>query len=179
MIENLGTIFIAIWVIAIILGIATNTLKLRDTLLNWYRSKKPKIKRVEFNKDASIKILNFSHPITETQKENIQELLGKSIAEIIDIQTQLDESRSFHLQICDLIIKANIKPEGLQNGQYMVNLPGFAPAAAVVLGELHGRMGHFPTIIRMKKIEGSIPPVYNVEEIIDLQAVRDKARKCR
>ena len=179
MIENLGSIAIAIWIVAIILGIATNTLKLRDTIQNWYRSKKQKIRRIEFNKDASIKILNFSHPITETQKENIQKLLDRPIAGIIDIQTQLDESRSFHSQVCDLIIKANIKPESLQQGDYIINLPGFTSAAAVVVGELHGRMGHFPTIIRMKKAEGSIPPVYNVEEIIDLQAVRDEARKCR
>jgi len=40
-------------------------------------------------------------------------------------------------------------------------------------------MGHFPTVIRLKKVEGSTPPVYDVEEIMDLQAVRDEARKCR
>jgi len=179
MLENLGSIFLTIWIVAIILGMATNTLKLRDTLRDWYVSKTKKIHRVEFNKDASIKILNFSHPITETQKENIQKLLGRPIAGIIDIQTQLDESHCFNSQVCGLITKANIKPESLQHGDYIVNLPGFAPAAAVVVGELHGRMGHFPTIIRMKKAGGSIPPVYNVEEIIDLQAIRDEARKCR
>jgi len=58
-------------------------------------------------------------------------------------------------------------------------LPGFAPASAVLIAELHGRMGHFPTVIRMKKVDASLPPAFNVEEIINLQAIRDEGRVCR
>ena len=180
MIENAGPIIIFLWVIAIILGIATNFLKLRDHLWNWYRAKTKKITRQKImNKEATVTILNFSHPITTTQRENIQKILQKNITEIINLSTQLDESQTFRPQLCDLIIKAKIPPDALQRSEYIVNLPGFSPAAAVLLAELHGRMGHFPTVIRLKKVEGSTPPIFDVEEIMNLQTIRDEARKCR
>lgn len=180
MIENVSPVIIAIWVIGIILAIAANYLKLHHHFLNWYRLKIQKIKRTDFiTKDTSIKILNFHHPITDMQRAKIQEQLNRPVADIIDLYTQLDESRSFQLQLCDLIDKAKISSESLQRGEYIINLPGFAPAAAVLISELHGRMGHFPTIIRMKKVEGITPPVFDVEEIVNLQAIRDEARKHR
>ena len=180
MIESAGPLILALWVVAIILGIATNFLKLRDNLINWYRKNSKRIvqKNIHYS-STSIKILNFSHPITYLQKEKIETIIQKSINEVIELPTQLDESCSFRPQLCDLISKAKISSESLQNGEYIINLPGFSPAAAVLISELHGRMGHFPTVIRLKKVEGTTPPVYDVEEIMDLQAVRDEARKCR
>jgi hypothetical protein len=62
----------------------------------------------------------------------------------------MDESQAFRPQVCNIISNAKISSESLQRGEYIVNLPGFAPAAAVLIAELHGRMGHFSTIIRMK-----------------------------
>ena len=180
MIESAGPIILGLWVIAMILGIANNSFKLRDKLLNWYRKKTKRIVPSKMvNNDSSLKILNFSHPITYTQKEKIENILQKPIEEIIELPTQLDESCSFQPQLCDIVNQAKISSESLQDGEYIVNLPGFAPAAAVLISELHGRMGHFPTVIRLKKVEGSTPPVYDMEEIMDLQAVRDEARKSR
>ena len=181
MIENAGSILIALWGIAIILGIATNTLKLRDRLFNWYKLyKKPRIIRKDYcNKTSSIKLLNFSHPITDAQKDKIENLLQKQVVEIIDLTIQLEESYSFQIQICELFDSAKIPSENLQKGEYIINLPGYAPAVAVLLAELHGRMGQFPTVIRMKKVIGSTPQIFYVEEIMNLQAIRDDARKCR
>jgi hypothetical protein len=44
--------------------------------------------------------------------------------------------------------------------------------AATLLAELHGRMGYFPTILRLKPIPNSTPPQFQVAEVINLQAVR-------
>lgn len=129
--------------------------------------------------DSSIKILNFHHPLTKEQIQKVEKMLNKPIAEIIPLNTHLDEDRPFRPQFCELISSAKISPESLQHGEYIINLPGYAPAAAVLIAELHGRMGHFPTVIRLKKVEGSLPPVFDVEEIMNLQAIRDEARKCR
>jgi len=95
--------------------------------------------------------LNFSDPITHTQREKIENILLKPIEEIIELHTQLGESCSFRLQLCDLVNQVKILSESFQQGEYIVNLPGFAPAAAVLISELRGRMGHFPTVIRLKK----------------------------
>ena len=44
------------------------------------------------------------------------------------------------------------------------------------LAELHGRMGYFPASGRRRPLAGSLPPRFEVAEIINLQAVRDQAR---
>jgi hypothetical protein len=49
----------------------------------------------------------------------------------------------------------------------------------MTLAELHGRMGYFPPILRLRPVEGAIPPRFEVAEIINLQALRDAARKER
>ena len=40
-------------------------------------------------------------------------------------------------------------------------------------------MGYFPPVIRMKPVENALPPRFEVAEIINLQAIRDAARKER
>ncbi len=61
----------------------------------------------------------------------------------------------------------------------LVNPPSLNTITAVLLAELHGRMGHFPPIIRLRPIDGSLPTRYEVAEILNLQAVRDESRKSR
>ena len=50
---------------------------------------------------------------------------------------------------------------------------------ALLLAALHGRMGYFPPVIRLRPDAGSLPPRYEVVEILNLQAVRDAARQER
>lgn len=45
----------------------------------------------------------------------------------------------------------------------------------MVLAELHGLTGHFPTIMRLKPSGAT----YEVAEIINLQKIRDKRRELR
>jgi len=52
----------------------------------------------------------------------------------------------------------------------------YAPAAFVLLAELHGRIGHFPSLIRLRPLPGSTPTTYEVAELINLQAIREEAR---
>lgn len=182
MFENLKPeiIVLVISVLAGIFVILGNFFQLRDRFTKWYKSKVKKYRPTDMKaSDSSIKILNFHHPLTKEQIQKIEEMLNKPIAEIVPLNTHLDETRPFRPQLCDLITAAKISSESLQHGEYIINLPGYAPAAAVLIAELHGRMGHFPTVIRLKKVEGSLPPVFDVEEIVNLQAIRDEARMCR
>jgi len=54
----------------------------------------------------------------------------------------------------------------------LINPPGYAPAAFVLLAELHGRIGSFPTLIRIRPKAGPVP-AYEVTELLNLQAVRE------
>jgi len=49
----------------------------------------------------------------------------------------------------------------------------------VLLAELHGRMGYFPPIVRLRPVPNALPPRFEVAEIINLQAVREAARTRR
>ncbi len=60
----------------------------------------------------------------------------------------------------------------------LVNPPGFAPAAFVLLAELHGRIGHFPALIRLRPKPGPVT-TYEVAEIPNLQSIREEARRRR
>jgi hypothetical protein len=47
------------------------------------------------------------------------------------------------------------------------------------LAELYGRMGYFPLVVHTRPVAGSLPPRYEVAEVLNLQAIRDAARKRR
>jgi hypothetical protein len=73
----------------------------------------------------------------------------------------------------------DLPSETWQGAPIVVNPPALASAAAVVLAELHGRMGYFPPVVRMRPVPEALPPQYEVAEIINLQALRDAARARR
>jgi len=58
----------------------------------------------------------------------------------------------------------------------LINPPGYAPAAILLLAEIHGRIGHFPTLIRMRPKHASVT-TYEVIQLLNLQTIRDAARK--
>jgi hypothetical protein len=61
----------------------------------------------------------------------------------------------------------------------IINPPGYAPATAALLAELHGRSGYFPAILRLRPVVDTTPTVYEVAEIVNLQVVREQARTRR
>ncbi len=50
----------------------------------------------------------------------------------------------------------------------------YAPAAFLLLAEIHGRIGHFPTLVRMRPKHGSVTS-YEVVELLNLQTIRGAA----
>jgi hypothetical protein len=124
-------------------------------------------------------LLNFSHPITPEQQAQIESLIGQAIDQVIYLPVQFDHSQPYLPQLMQVMEGIALTPQELQSAAILVNLPSFNAIAALVLAELHGRMGYFPPIVRLKPIEGSIPPRFDVAEVINLQGVRDAARNRR
>jgi hypothetical protein len=124
-------------------------------------------------------LLNFSHPLTDAQLARIRELAGRDSERLIAVPTQFDHARPFDEQVRELLATVPLTPEQWQTTPLLVNPPSLAPITAVLLAELHGRCGYFPTIVRLRPIAGSVPPQFEVAELINLQAVRDAARMQR
>jgi hypothetical protein len=124
-------------------------------------------------------LLNFSHPITSEQQAQIEALAGQPVERTIHLPVQFDHSRPYLPQLADLFEGLPLTPQELQSAAILVNLPSFNVIAGLALAELHGRMGYFPPVVRLRPVEGALPPRYEAAEILNLQAVRDQARTRR
>jgi hypothetical protein len=124
-------------------------------------------------------LLNFSHPLTEAQRGQIETLTGQPIAEMRQITTQFDEQEPFAPQLAALMATLDLTPEAWQSAPILVMLPSLNFIAAALLAELHGRMGYFPPVVRTRPVAGSAPRRYEVAEILDLQGLREAARRLR
>src|SRR6266516_4508847 len=123
-------------------------------------------------------ILNFTHPITNEQQAQIEALANTSIQEVRTIRVQINQEELLEPQITTIVDAAGLSSEEWQTLPLLINPPGYAPAAFVLLAELHGRIGHFPSLIRLRPKAGPVP-AYEVAELLNLQEVREAARKRR
>lgn len=124
-------------------------------------------------------ILNFSHPLTSEQLTQIETLTGTLNNEVRGEMMKLDNALPFGQQVRDVVERVGLSSDEWQTVPLVVNLPGYAPAVGVLLAELHGRMGYFPAIVRVRPVEGAVPRRFEVAEVLDLQAIRDVAREQR
>lgn len=124
-------------------------------------------------------LLNFSHPITPEQQVRIETLARQSLVRIINVLPQFDEQQPFAQQLPPLLAQVGLTTEEWQTASILVVLPSLNFIAALLLAELHGRMGYFPAVVRTRPIDESLPRRYEIAEILNLQGVREAARKMR
>jgi hypothetical protein len=124
-------------------------------------------------------LLNFTHPLVEVQIRQIEGMACCPVERTLAVMPQFDEGAEFAPQTEALLDGLGLAPEVWQTAAIIVNLPGYAPAAALLLAGLHGRMGYFPTIVRMRPVENSTPRVFEVAELLNLQVARETGRLAR
>ena len=124
-------------------------------------------------------VLNFAHPLTEEQILRLEEITGEKVEEIREFKVSFDNAKPFAEQVKELVDGCDMTPMDWQTKRILIVPPSLNFIAVTLIAELHGRMGYFPPIARIRPVEGAVPPKFEVAEIIDLQAVRDRARKER
>jgi hypothetical protein len=117
-------------------------------------------------------------PLTSEHQTQIEVLAGTSIDEVLALPVQIDQAEPLAPQISAIVDAVGLSSEEWQTRPLLINPPGYAPAAFVLLAELHGRIGHFPTLIRMRPKDGPVT-TFEVAELLNLQAVREVARERR
>ena len=70
---------------------------------------------------------------------------------------QFDHNQPYLPQLARVMENISLTAQEFQSAPILVNLPSFNAIAALVLAELHGRMGYFPPIVRLKPIEDTLP----------------------
>jgi hypothetical protein len=124
-------------------------------------------------------IINLAHPLTETHIRKIQEITGETITEIKEIPSRIDHNLPLEPQIETLLDRVGFTPQQWQIEPFLINLPALNYSAAAVLAQLHGRAGYFPPVLRLRPVPEQIPLRYEVAEVLNLQAMRDRAREKR
>lgn len=124
-------------------------------------------------------VVNFSHPLTPTHLSAIETLAREKIAKLIEVKTDFNEVQPYTEQLRALIEATGLTSAQWQQERLLINPPSLSAIAALVLAELHGRMGYFPAVLRLRPIAGSTPRQYEVAEILNLQEVREQARQQR
>jgi len=121
-------------------------------------------------------LLNFSHPLTAEQLRQLEELTNKKIDRVIEIDAQIDPQQPIVPQVAAMADRAGLTTEEWQTLPILINPPSLNFSAATLLAELHGRCGYFLPVVRLRPVANSVPPRFEVAEIVNLQAVREGAR---
>ncbi|MBE3573134.1 MAG: hypothetical protein IMW95_09305 [Moorella humiferrea] len=121
-------------------------------------------------------LLNFSHPFTAEQLQQLEDLTQKRIDRVIEIDAQIDPQQPLVPQVAAMADRAGLTAEEWQTLPILVNPPSLNFSAVTLLAELHGRCGYFPAVVRLRPVANSVPPRFEVAEIVNLQAVREEAR---
>lgn len=129
--------------------------------------------------DTGMLLLNLSHPLTVAHLAAVEALAGAPIERVIEQGTQFDVERPFGPQVVALVDAVGLNPVEWQTLPIIVNPPSLNYIAVALLAELHGRMGYFPAVLRLRPVPESVPPRFEVAEILNLQALRDRARERR
>lgn len=124
-------------------------------------------------------LINFAHPLAASQHATLEQLLGQTIERVVEVKTHFDHTQTFVEQVRLLVDDIGLSSQEWQTTPLLLNPPTLHIIACVLLAELHGRMGYFPPVLRLRPVAGSMPPTFEVAEIINLQAVRDTARSQR
>ncbi|BAF60110.1 hypothetical protein PTH_1929 [Pelotomaculum thermopropionicum SI] len=124
-------------------------------------------------------LINFSHPFTYEQLRQLEEFVQKKVERVIEVSAQIDPQQPIVPQIVAMADRTGLTPQEWQTTPLIVNPPSLSISAVTLLAELHGRCGYFPAVVRLRPVTNSVPPQFEMAEIVNLQAVREESRKGR
>ena len=75
---------------------------------------------------------------------------GQPIQSVASIKTQFDPGKPFADQAQAIVDSVGLSPYEWQTAPVLLNPPSLSIIACVLLAELHGRMGYFPPVLRLR-----------------------------
>ncbi|KGM12881.1 hypothetical protein N869_01015 [Cellulomonas bogoriensis 69B4 = DSM 16987] len=124
-------------------------------------------------------VLSCSHPLTEPQLERLQVLAGGARLRVLEPDlAHLDLDGDLVGQVRRALDALPLRGSDWESLPFLVSLPALSLSAAVLVAEVHGRCGHFPTVVRRVRSRGPVV-MFEVADLIGLQDVRTSARAGR
>lgn len=114
-------------------------------------------------------VVNFFHPLTSEHISAIEGLCASHIDRVVTVTSQVDTSAGLAEQIHAMLDALPLTADEWQTKPLLFVLPALNYSTAVMLADIHGRMGHFPAIVRIAPVSDTVPTTYDVSEVIDLQ----------
>jgi len=124
-------------------------------------------------------VVNFSHPLSDNQLNVIAHLCNCQVAQVVRVLTHFEHSIEYAEQAARLVDGAGLAADTWQTERLVIVPPSLAAIACLLVAEVHGRAGYFVPIVRLSPRPNTVPPVFDVVEVLDLAAQREAARNRR
>lgn len=126
-------------------------------------------------------VLNYSgHPVLPGQKLEIEKLMHWTSSDVINVAFgNVPEDHNFVTTITQAVEGTSLSPEEWQTMRLVVIPPGYSAIWSVVLAELHGRLGYFPDVVRLRPAPSGSVEKFEVAEIMNLATIRHISRQKR
>jgi len=124
-------------------------------------------------------LINLGHPLSDEHLRAIEGCLAQPVTRHIEQKVHLDAEAPFTDQVVALVDALGLTSREWQSEPILINPPTLNVIAVALLAELHGRMGYFPPMVRLRSVAGAVPPRFEVAEVLDLQGLREQARQRR
>ena len=126
-------------------------------------------------------VLNFSgHPVLPGQKQAIERIMQWPSSEVVTVALgNVPEDHKFVATIEKAIEQIKLSSDQWQTTPLVVIPAGYAAVWSVVLAELHGRLGYFPDVVRLRPAAPGSCEKFEVADVINLREVRHQSRDKR
>jgi hypothetical protein len=158
---------------------------LMEDLLRWAKQKN--LPRYQKHKpyggpdiDTPNVVLNFSsRSLLPEQRQAILEARKWDRLYEFNAFQVIAQDENFEANIIKSIEAIPLNSEEWQTYPILLVPGGYAPLWAIVLAELHGRIGHFPDMVNLRPSSDETAKKFEVGGIVDLQNIRNEAQKKR
>ena len=132
------------------------------------------------DRDGRYLVLNFSgHPVLPGQQKKIRNIMGWPMLDVIDVPIgTVSENERFLRVAIEKVDSIDLLPEEWQTVPIVVIPAGYSYLWSPIIAELHGRLGHFPDVVRIRPVKDEREK-FEVAEILDLRDIRHQARAKR
>ena len=112
-----------------------------------------------------VRLINFSHPLTEKNIREVQKFCTPCTLEVIDVEVQVDRSKPTMESAAELVATVPLTAQQWCE-PLLINPPGLSPVAIGILYEVQRRCGYQPDFLAIRPVTNGLVRGFEVGEIV-------------